>query len=100
MAKHGCDLHMHLHMSKQDKECDLVGLQVMPFFSKLGFQCPEAKGDADFLQDVTIKSGQQQFRKDKTRKHDFMPVEVSSSTMLLQIIYLQKQWPQTKLDKN
>ena len=50
----------------------------MPFFSKLGFQCPEAKGDADFLQDVTIKTGQGQFRKDQSRKHDYMPVQVIS----------------------
>ena len=50
--------------------------QVMPFFSKLGFQCPESKGDADFLQDVTIKTGQQKFRKDQSRKHDYMPVQV------------------------
>lgn len=51
-------------------------LQVMPFFNRLGFACPEAKGDADFLQDVTIQKGQAQFRKDKSRKHDYMTVKV------------------------
>ncbi|KAL3132996.1 hypothetical protein ABBQ38_006905 [Trebouxia sp. C0009 RCD-2024] len=49
--------------------------EVMPFFSKLGFQCPESKGDADFLQDVTIQKGQRQFRKDQGRKNDYMPVQ-------------------------
>ncbi len=51
-------------------------LQVMPFFNKLGFECPEAKGDADFLQDVTLQKGQAQFRKDKSGKHDYMTVKV------------------------
>ncbi|KAL0031878.1 hypothetical protein WJX79_002852 [Trebouxia sp. C0005] len=49
--------------------------EVMPFFNKLGFECPEAKGDADFLQDVTIQKGQAQFRKDKSGKHDYMTVK-------------------------
>lgn len=51
-------------------------LQVMPFFNKLGFECPSGKGDADFLQDVTIQKGQDQFRKDKQRKHAYMSVQV------------------------
>ena len=49
---------------------------MMPFFNKLGFECPEAKGDADFLQDVTIQKGQAQFRKDKSGMHDYMTVKV------------------------
>ncbi|DBA97183.1 TPA: hypothetical protein ACH3X1_014944 [Trebouxia sp. C0004] len=49
--------------------------EVMPFFNKLGFACPKAKGDADFLQDVTIQKGQAQFRKDKSGKHDYMTVK-------------------------
>lgn len=53
-------------------------MQVMPFFSRLGFQCPQDKGDADFLQDITIQKGQQQFRKDQARNHDYMPVQVLS----------------------
>lgn len=61
---------------KQQKEQHACA-QVMPFFSKLGFQCPEAKGDADFLQDVTIKTGQGLFRKDQRQKHDYMPVQVT-----------------------
>ena len=48
----------------------------MPFFNKLGFECPEARGDADFLQDVTIQKGQAQFRNDKSGKHDYMTVKV------------------------
>ncbi|KAL0035494.1 hypothetical protein WJX77_008879 [Trebouxia sp. C0004] len=46
--------------------------EVMPFFSKLGFECPEGKGDADFLQDVTIEKGQHMFRKDQSSKHEYM----------------------------
>ena len=59
----------------------------MPFFSKLGFECPEAKGDADFLQDVTIQKGQQQFRKDQSIKHDYMTVSVRNThlTSLMQM---------------
>ncbi|KAL0038217.1 hypothetical protein WJX79_008741 [Trebouxia sp. C0005] len=46
--------------------------EVMPFFSKLGFECPEGKGDADFLQDVTVEKGQQMFQKDQSSKHEYM----------------------------
>lgn len=31
---------------------------VLPFFSSLGFQLPERKGIADFLQEVTSKKDQ------------------------------------------
>lgn len=67
----------------------------MPFFSKLGFQCPEAKGDADFLQDVTIKTGQGRFRKDQSRKHGYMPVQVTPppSPMLLLLLLLYCTFP-------
>lgn len=56
------------------------GCQVMPFFHKLGFQCPEAKGDADFLQDVTIRKGQGSFRTDRKKRHHYMTVGVGSCT--------------------
>lgn len=49
-----------------------------PFFSKLGFKCPEDKGEADFLQDITIEKGQRLFRKDPTGKHDYMTASVRS----------------------
>ncbi len=32
--------------------------EVLPFFSSLGFQLPERKGIADFLQEVTSKKDQ------------------------------------------
>ena len=51
----------------------------MPFFNKLSFECPEARGDADFLQDVTIQKGQAQFRKDTSGKHDYMTVKVDQT---------------------
>ena len=33
--------------------------EVLPFFASLGFQLPERKGAADFLQEVTSKVDQQ-----------------------------------------
>jgi hypothetical protein len=35
-------------------------LQVMPFFNSVGFQLPERKGIADFLQEVTSPKDQGQ----------------------------------------
>ena len=32
---------------------------VLPFFDQLGFYCPERRGVADFLQEVTTPSDQQ-----------------------------------------
>ncbi len=61
--------------------CSRLCSQVMPFFSKLGFECPEGKGDADFLQDVTIEKGQQMFRKDQSRKHEYMTAPVCNSLL-------------------
>lgn len=34
----------------------------MQFFSHLGFACPERKGIADFLQEVTSRKDQAQYR--------------------------------------
>ena len=53
----------------------------MPFFSKLGFECPEGKGDADFLQDVTVEKGQQMFQKDQSSKHEYMTAPVCNSLL-------------------
>ena len=33
--------------------------QTLDFFSTMGFQCPERKGVADFLQEVTSRNDQQ-----------------------------------------
>lgn len=40
---------------------------VLEFFEYMGFKCPEKKGAADFLQEVTSKKDQEQdwFRKDQ-----------------------------------
>lgn len=45
--------------------------QVLDFFEHVGFKCPERKGVADFLQEVTSKKDQQQYwcRKDETYKY-------------------------------
>ncbi|CAI5954152.1 unnamed protein product [Closterium sp. NIES-64] len=37
--------------------------QVVPFFNQLGFECPERKGEADFLQEVTSMKDQGQYWK-------------------------------------
>jgi hypothetical protein len=38
----------------------------MEFFNQLGFACPERKGIADFLQEVTSRKDQAQYRCDST----------------------------------
>ncbi len=43
-----------------------AALQVMNFFNGLGLQCPEDKGVADFLQDVTLPADQAAYRADKS----------------------------------
>lgn len=40
--------------------------EVMNFFNGLGLQCPEDKGVADFLQDVTLPADQAAYRADKS----------------------------------
>ena len=42
-----------------------AALQVMTFFNGLGLQCPRDKGEADFLQDVTLRADQAAYRTDK-----------------------------------
>ncbi|XP_050210478.1 pleiotropic drug resistance protein 2-like [Mercurialis annua] len=44
---------------------------VLEFFKSVGFKCPERKGVADFLQEVTSKKDQEQYwcRKDQTYKY-------------------------------
>lgn len=34
---------------------------VLEFFNHMGFKCPERKGEADFLQEVTSKKDQEQY---------------------------------------
>ena len=42
-----------------------AALQVMTFFNGLGLRCPKDKGEADFLQDVTLPADQKAYRADK-----------------------------------
>ncbi|PKI71011.1 hypothetical protein CRG98_008592, partial [Punica granatum] len=47
---------------------------VVEFFERCGFQCPERKGTADFLQEVTSKKDQEQYWADRTRPYKYVPV--------------------------
>ncbi|KAK7396652.1 hypothetical protein VNO78_17807 [Psophocarpus tetragonolobus] len=48
---------------------------VLEFFENMGFKCPERKGVADFLQEVTSKKDQQQYwsRKDELYRYVSVP---------------------------
>ncbi|XP_050205487.1 pleiotropic drug resistance protein 2-like [Mercurialis annua] len=48
---------------------------VLEFFEYMGFKCPERKGVADFLQEVTSKKDQEQywFRKDQPYRYTTVP---------------------------
>ncbi|KAF9617018.1 hypothetical protein IFM89_033088 [Coptis chinensis] len=48
---------------------------VLEFFESLGFKCPERKGVADFLQEVTSKKDQKQFWARKDEPYTFIPVK-------------------------
>ncbi|XP_057518787.1 ABC transporter G family member 35-like [Amaranthus tricolor] len=47
---------------------------VVEFFESCGFRCPERKGTADFLQEVTSKKDQEQYWADKTKPYKYIPV--------------------------
>ncbi|KAF8025633.1 hypothetical protein BT93_F2468 [Corymbia citriodora subsp. variegata] len=47
---------------------------VVEFFESCGFQCPERKGVADFLQEVTSKKDQEQYWADKNKSYQFISV--------------------------
>ncbi|XP_061340257.1 ABC transporter G family member 39-like isoform X2 [Gastrolobium bilobum] len=53
---------------------------VLEFFENMGFKCPERKGVADFLQEVTSKKDQQQywFKKDEPYRYVSVPEFVES----------------------
>nr|AIU41654.1 ABC transporter family protein [Hevea brasiliensis] len=48
--------------------------QVLGFFEYMGFRCPERKGVADFLQEVTSKKDQQQYWARKDQPYRFVTV--------------------------
>lgn len=47
---------------------------VLEFFESLGFKCPERKGVADFLQEVTSKKDQQQYWQRREEPYRYVPV--------------------------
>ncbi|KAL3687135.1 hypothetical protein R1sor_013444 [Riccia sorocarpa] len=47
---------------------------VLEFFEYCGFRCPDRKGVADFLQEVTSRKDQEQYWADKDRPYEFVPV--------------------------
>ncbi|KAG6547995.1 hypothetical protein Mapa_010429 [Marchantia paleacea] len=47
---------------------------ILEFFEDCGFKCPERKGVADFLQEVTSRKDQQQYWSDKERPYRFISV--------------------------
>ncbi|KAI3848811.1 hypothetical protein MKW92_046664 [Papaver armeniacum] len=48
---------------------------VLEFFEYMGFKCPERKGVADFLQEVTSKKDQRQYWARKDEPYNFIPVK-------------------------
>ncbi|XP_059641884.1 pleiotropic drug resistance protein 1-like isoform X2 [Cornus florida] len=46
--------------------------EVLEFFESMGFKCPERKGVADFLQEVTSKKDQQQYWARKDEPYSFI----------------------------
>ncbi|KAI3935814.1 hypothetical protein MKX01_032998 [Papaver californicum] len=47
---------------------------VVEFFESCGFRCPERKGTADFLQEVTSRKDQEQYWVDKSKQYRYIPV--------------------------
>lgn len=47
---------------------------VLEFFESCGFRCPERKGTADFLQEVTSKKDQEQYWADKSKPYRYIKV--------------------------
>ncbi|KAK4428052.1 Pleiotropic drug resistance protein 1 [Sesamum alatum] len=48
---------------------------VLEFFQSMGFKCPDRKGVADFLQEVTSKKDQQQYWADHEKPYRFITVK-------------------------
>ncbi|KAI3671594.1 hypothetical protein L1987_87333 [Smallanthus sonchifolius] len=47
---------------------------IVEFFESCGFKCPERKGTADFLQEVTSRKDQEQYWADRNRAYRYIPV--------------------------
>eukprot|EP01018_Ginkgo_biloba_P026506 Gb_37007 [translate_table: standard] len=48
---------------------------VLEFFESMGFKCPERKGVADFLQEVTSRKDQEQYWRNKSHPYRYIPVK-------------------------
>ncbi|MCL7036322.1 hypothetical protein MKW94_007387 [Papaver nudicaule] len=48
---------------------------ILEFFEMMGFKCPERKGVADFLQEVTSKKDQEQYWYDKEQQYRYISVD-------------------------
>ncbi|KAL0297339.1 UNVERIFIED_CONTAM: Pleiotropic drug resistance protein 1 [Sesamum radiatum] len=55
---------------------------VLDFFESMGFKCPERKGVADFLQEVTSKKDQKQYWANKDEPYRFIPLTVMALTAM------------------
>ncbi|CAO2183374.1 unnamed protein product [Urochloa humidicola] len=53
--------------------------EVLEFFESMGFRCPERKGVADFLQEVTSKKDQKQYWARRDEPYRFVPVKEFST---------------------
>ncbi|KAK9923261.1 hypothetical protein M0R45_031690 [Rubus argutus] len=72
---------------------------VLEFFETKGFKCPERKGIADFLQEVTSKKDQQQYWKCKDEPYSFVTrnsfvyyfklIQISFMAMIAMTLFLQ-----------
>jgi ABC-type multidrug transport system ATPase subunit len=49
---------------------------ILGFFESCGFRCPDRKGVADFLQEVTSRKDQEQYWADRSKPYEFVPVRV------------------------
>ncbi|KAL8537692.1 hypothetical protein ACS0TY_012730 [Phlomoides rotata] len=47
---------------------------VVEFFESCGFKCPERKGTADFLQEVSSRKDQEQYWADRSKPYQYIPV--------------------------
>ncbi|KAI3468295.1 hypothetical protein Pfo_024958 [Paulownia fortunei] len=55
---------------------------VIEFFESMGFRCPERKGVADFLQEVTSRKDQQQYWASRDESYSFVSIKDFSEAFL------------------
>ncbi|KAL5729458.1 transcription factor [Ranunculus cassubicifolius] len=55
---------------------------VVEFFESMGFKCPERKGVADFLQEVTSLKDQKQYWSRRNEPYSFIPTKVFAEAFL------------------